>query len=208
MEVGCHDATVRIDLQEEGVMKAVFALPNAECRRRAVAIICAVATCRVMANAQSDDSELAHARDEFISKMFTKCGGQTYYFGPYRVNHLGCTIPNTTNSVATAQEVTDCAEMIEYKDLDFAPSVMLERPGSPGAAEALHPEGTLKLPRLRTDPAGVERTLLLITYTSYRSRMRVTSRSFRSVSSGTSEEWDSWEKPIPNITPHNIRVFR
>src|ERR1700685_3799972 len=102
MTLDRRDATARVGLRENGAMKPIVALPNAGRPRRAVAVICAVAACCLMANAQSDDSELAHARDEFISQVFTKCNGQTYYFGPHRVNPLGCTVPNSTNSVATA----------------------------------------------------------------------------------------------------------
>lgn len=166
---------------------------------RVLATICAVA-CSLIANAQSEDSDIAHARDDFISKVFTKCNVQNYYFGPHPVNRLSCTIPNPTNSVSTAREVLDCAELTEYENLHFASSVTAQLPRTEGVVVALHPEGTLKLPRMRTDPPGVERVLLLVTYTSYRSRMRVTSRPMTSMGRG-SQDWESWGRPVPNVAP-------
>jgi len=161
----------------------------------AVAVACVVPFCCLTAKAQSGASDLARARDEFISKVFTRCGG-IYYFGPHEVNHLGCTIVNPTNRVSTAREVTGCAELIEYKDFDLAPSVTVVHRGAGSEPMDLDPRGILRIP----DPAGVERVLLLITYASHRSRMRVTSRPVEDVN-GSTQAWEPWGKSIPNVTP-------
>jgi hypothetical protein len=177
-------------------LTTVRALRNARFRRRVFATVCALEVLGLMANAQTDRRDLEQARDEFISKIFTKCG-QTYYFGPQPTNTLVCGAPNSTNSMATAREVTDCDELIEYKDLDLTPFVTVDRQGSADSVVALNPKGTLKL-QLPTDPPGVERVLLLISYTSSRSRMRVASRSYL-YRNGQSREWEPWGKPTPNL---------
>jgi hypothetical protein len=147
---------------------------------RKVSLICGVLACCLAANAQSDDTEVEQQRDAFIAKVFTKCSDSVYYFGPREVNHLAC--------VATGRNVTDCAELIEYKDLKFR---------------------TRELRLSHTDVlAQIEKKLLLLVNFVYsRSRMRVTYSTYFNSPTGSPDhrswapEWDPWEKPILNVMP-------
>ena len=184
-------------------MTPVFPRPNPRHPRRGVALLGSLLACGLTLNAQSDESDVARARDEFLSKVFTTCSQGTAYLGPHELYRVACTIPNPTNRVATAREVKDCAELIEYKDLKPAPRVtVVERPGAAGVPKALHPEGTLELALLPTDRlAAVEkRILLLISYTSSRSQRKIISAPFND-SAGRTQQFDAWGKPVPNVMP-------
>lgn len=96
------------------------------------------------------------------------------YFGPREVSHLAC--------VATGRDIKDCAELIEYKDLNFPQAFKVERGDASSLVVPvpLNPKGTLELHVQKTDLlVGVERKLvLIINYASSRSRMRVTYSTF------------------------------
>ena len=188
-------------------MTPVFPRPNPRHPRRRVAFICCfVLACGLTLNAQNNESEVARARDEFLSKVFTTCGQGTAYLGPHELYKVACTIPNPTNGVATAREVKDCAELIEYKDLKPAPRVtVVERPGAAGVPKALHPEGTLELALLPTDRVAAvdKRILLLISYTSSRSQMKIISAPFND-SAGRTQQFDAWGQPAPNVMPSTV----
>ena len=168
--------------------------------RYRLALVCFLLTGAVAAKAQNDASEIERERDAFLAQVLTKCSESTYYFGPHKVNELSCTAPGRT--------ITDCAELIEYKDFELAKTVTIEHRRS-STPQTLDPPGTYRLSLLNTDRlANVqEKVVVLIEYSSSRSRMRVTYTSnftARSVSPdhrSWAPEWDPWGEPIANITP-------
>jgi len=133
--------------------------------------------------AQSSASELTQRRDEFISRFFTQCNEDTYYFGPKQAFNADCHSVNRTNQVRTGRQVTDCAEMIEFDEMRF--------------------RGVLEAPILNTDRvAGVEeKVLIIVDYASSRSRMRVTDKPVEGSTRTTNTHWDPWEPAVLNISP-------
>jgi hypothetical protein len=179
-------------------MKIVVTLFRRGPLSRLIRCICIVAACCLTTHAQSDDAELVRARDEFISKTFTDCGNQNYYFGPYAKSPLECVIPNPTNRMDTARKVTACSGMVEYKGFAFASSITVQRPESAAVVMPLKPEGVLLLPP-RSGEAGV--ALLLLHYQTYRLRVQVSSRSMESPNGSASTDWEPWSELEPNLIP-------
>ena len=163
-------------------------------------LVLPVLACCVITKAQGEE-DITRARDEFISQIFTKCNDTTYYFGPREMNASSCAIVNPTNRVDTARKVTGCAEMIEYTNLTLAPSVAVLEQNS-HQTKLLQPKGTLEL-HVASDPPGIERVLVILAYTSSRSRMRVTSQLLES-GTGAAQDWDPWERSIANVRPPTL----
>jgi hypothetical protein len=178
----------------EGRVITPFVEPPKTRLLHAVAILTSLLPFSLILKAQPDETEIARARDEFMSKVFTKCNDETYYFGPHQLDRLDCVIPNRTNNVATAREVQGCAELIEYKDLKLAPVVLSGRPGSVGVPMTLHPQGTLEFE---------DRVFLLIGYTSYRSQLRVISSPLMDAG-GRTQAFEPWGKSMPNVMPSTV----